>query len=144
MPVSTPAITVTKNPVSQEVAIGGTANFDIAVINSGEVALTNIQVIDSLCTLSALLGGDTNHNSILDVGETWTFTCTKNNVQSAFTNTVTAQGTVVGGPTVSDTANADVTIAPTSVPTLTEWGIILFVVIAMMGSVFYLRRRKKA
>ncbi len=144
MPTGTPAITVTKDPASQQVESGGTANFQITVTNSGTVALSNIQVTDPLCTLSGppLSGVTLQPNDHLD------FTCATSDVTSPFTNTVTAQGTVVGGPTVTDTADADVTIAmpvvAMPVPTLTEWGIILFVMISVTGSVYYLRRRKKA
>jgi len=33
---------------------------------------------------------------------------------------------------------------PTSVPTMTEWGMIIFVVLAGFGSIYYLRRQKRA
>jgi len=33
---------------------------------------------------------------------------------------------------------------PSAIPTMTEWGMILFVVLAALGSVYYMRRQKTA
>lgn len=35
-------------------------------------------------------------------------------------------------------------IAPISIPTMTEWGMIIFIVLAGIGSIYYLRRMKRA
>jgi hypothetical protein len=33
---------------------------------------------------------------------------------------------------------------PTDIPTLSEWGMVIFMVVAGLGSVYYLRRQRKA
>lgn len=146
--VNTPLISVIKSPSLQTVESGGTATFTITVTNPGSVTLGNIQVIDTLCSTLTGPVGDTGSDGILPTTETWTYTCMVNNVTSDFINSVTVSGTVPGGPTVSDHDEAEVAIpAPvtpvTPVPTLTEWGMILFMLIAGMGSFYYLRRSKR-
>ena len=48
-------------------------------------------------------------------------------------NTISGQTCIAPGPTVT-----------TSVPTLNEWGVIIFMVLAGLGSVYYLRKQKRA
>ena len=136
-----------KTPSSQTVASGGTATFTLTVRNPGSVPLHNIIVSDPQCTTLTGPTGDTSNPGILDTTETWTYTCTVNNVTSDFTNTVTATGTPPSGPDVFRSATAQVAVvvpaAPTQVPTMTEWGMIFFMLLAGLGSVYYLRRRKK-
>lgn len=45
---------------------------------------------------------------------------------------------------VNGSADPTCAAVPKSVPTMTEWGIIIFIVIAGLGSVYYLRRKKTA
>jgi len=146
--VDTPLISVTKTPGTQTVQSGGTATFNITVHNSGSVPLQNIQVVDAQCSAApTYISGDSNSDGILQTTETWTYTCTKTNVTTGFINSVTAYGTMVGGPTVSDTDEAQVIVkAPvitTVVPTMTEWGMIIFIILAGIGSIYYLRRQRK-
>jgi uncharacterized repeat protein (TIGR01451 family) len=148
LPISLPAITVIKSPADQAVLSGSNATFDITVTNTGTNApLHNIIVSDPQCTTLTGPTGDTNSDSILQTTETWVYTCTVNNVTSAFTNTVTATGTPPSGPDVFRSATAEVAVVvpapPTQVPTMTEWGMILFMLLAGLGSVYYLRRRKR-
>ena len=60
-------------------------------------------------------------------------------------------GTLVGnqltitqaGTTITCTiANTFTPVIPTSVPTLSEWGMIIFMVLMGLGSIYYLRRRR--
>jgi uncharacterized repeat protein (TIGR01451 family) len=142
-----PMITVIKTPSNQAVVSGGTATFTLTVRNPGSVPLHNIIVSDPQCTTLTGPAGDTNTDSILQTTETWVYTCTVNNVTSAFTNTVTATGTPPSGPDVFRSATAEVAVVaptpPTQVPTMTEWGMILFMLLAGLGSVYYLRKRKR-
>jgi len=146
--VDTPLISVLKTPGLQTVQSGGTATFTITVTNPGSVALGNIQVTDPQCsTLSAPVKSGGNQDALLDVGETWTYTCTVDNVTSGFINDVTVTGTVVGGPTVSDNDDAQVRVqSPPAkvIPTMTEWGMIIFIILAGLGSIYYIRRHRRA
>ena len=85
-PVTHPAIAIAKNPNSQTVTKGGTATFTITVTNTGDVALTNVVVTD-------VLSPNCNRNvGTLNPGQSVTYTCTKPNVQSDFTNIAVATG----------------------------------------------------
>lgn len=97
-----PAITVTKTPNVSEICSGGYVTFTFQVTNTGNQALTDVKLQDNIGTASCPIYltpnatttcggynvGDSNHNGILDVGETWTYSLT---VQEN-ANTVTTGG----------------------------------------------------
>jgi hypothetical protein len=116
---SAPGLTVTKVAESQVVHAGCNATFDITVTNSGSVALTSLKLVDNIGTAanpcyvtpvavdkanSHFNAGDTNNNGVLDVGETWKFSVT---VQEMGQN-VTSSGSC-GYCTTSSTAYDTVT-----------------------------------
>ena len=104
-------IDVQKNPPTQTVASGSNVNFTITVTNDGSVDLDLVVLTDAQCeTLTQTDNG--NGNTILEVNETWTYTCTVNNVTADFTNTVNASGTPPIGVDVTDRATAQVYVLP--------------------------------
>ncbi len=124
-PYYAPNYTLTKTAapivlVDGQDAFNDTA-YTITLVNTGNVSLTPSSVSDPSC---ALVGptGDTNANVLLDLGETWVYTCNRANLTSntgsptspdTVTNTVTAALTDPGGGaggTVTKTATADVTV----------------------------------
>ncbi len=116
----TPAISITKNPKSQSIATGATANFTIVVTNTGTLPLTNVSVSDPLspnCNqtssqIAALIGSST-----MAPGSSVTYNCSLANVTASFTNVATATGTGSNGQTVTATDNAPVTVtAPITPP----------------------------
>jgi uncharacterized repeat protein (TIGR01451 family) len=101
-PAAHPAIAIVKNPKSQTVTRGGTANFTITVTNTGDVALTNVTVTDPLSpNCNKTIG-------TLAPGASTSYTCTRANVTSNFTNVAVASGTA-GGTTVTAQDTAPVT-----------------------------------
>ena len=67
----------------------------------------------------------------------------------ALTNGISAFEFNADGQVEGNTSIDDVTIIigaprPTSVPTMTEWGMIIFIALAGLGSVYYLRRQGRA
>lgn len=87
---------------------GSNVTFQVNVVNNGNVALTSVNVSDPLCTLTPVSLG--NGDATLDVGETWSYTCTVNNV-AAGTLTNTASATAQGpAGQVSDSATATVSV----------------------------------
>ena len=108
--VEDPSLAVSKTPASQSVLTGTAATFTITVDNTGNVDVAAVMVNDPLCDSLVGPSGDTDGDSVLDVDETWTYTCTVNNVTADFTNSVTVTGTPPTGPDVSDGASADVTV----------------------------------
>jgi uncharacterized repeat protein (TIGR01451 family) len=103
MPVYGPAIRISQDPARTMVnpndadASHRQAKFYIAVINPGNVALTNIQVTNGQVP-------DCNRSfATLAPGAVQYYTCYKS-VTSSFVSTVTASGSPVGGgPAVNDT-----------------------------------------
>lgn len=106
-----PGINLQKTPPTQSVLSGQAANFQLLVSNTGNSALTNVQITDALCSVQPppRISGDTNNNNTLDAGEVWTYSCTVNNVTQNLTNSaaVTASS---GNQSVADTDTASVTV----------------------------------
>jgi len=101
-PATHPAITIVKNPKSQTVTVGHAATFTITVTNTGDVALTNVTVTDALSpNCNRTIG-------MLAPGASASYTCTRANVTSSFTNVAVASGTA-GGTTVTAQDTAPVT-----------------------------------
>src|SRR5262249_13685252 len=101
-PATHPAIPIVKNPKSQTVSSGGTATFTITVTNTGDVTLTNVTVNDPLSpNCNKTIG-------TLAPGASSSYTCTRANVTSNFTNVAVATGTA-GGTTVTAQDTAPVT-----------------------------------
>lgn len=97
------SIQILSTPATQEVAVGGTAIFQIKIINNGTTVLAPVNVAASLVS--------TCNRSIssLGAGFTYTYSCNKPSVQTPFSNTVTATGQQAGD-TVSATATSLVTL----------------------------------
>jgi uncharacterized repeat protein (TIGR01451 family) len=103
-----PAISVTKLPATQVVTSGATASFTIAVTNTGDVTLTNVNTTDALSPDCARTSAQIPALASLAPGQTVTYTCTSPAVTASFTNVVVATGTPPTGPNVSATASAAV------------------------------------
>ncbi len=105
-PVPQPAIAIVKNPKSQTVLVGATATFTITVTNTGNVTLTDVNVVDPLSPLCNRTKADIPALASMAPAATVTYTCTRPNVRAAFDNVATATGTPPTGPnvTANDTA----------------------------------------
>ena len=102
-PATHPAIAIVKNPKSQTVTSGGTATFTITITNTGDATLTNVTVNDPLSpNCNKTIG-------TLAPGASSSYTCTRANVTSNFTNVAVATGTA-GGTTVTAQDTAPVTV----------------------------------
>ncbi len=87
---------------AQTVATGGDATFTITVTNNGTEDLCNVVVSDPnglACEMTY-----TDNGGVLAIGDTWTYTCTVNDVTASFTNTATvnAQGCTSGTNVTDD------------------------------------------
>lgn len=94
---------------------GGSVTYGYTVTNIVQGApLSNVTVTDDTCAPVGFVGGDANVDSLLQSGETWTYSCTMN-LTEATTNVATAQGSY-GGQTFTDKAEATVTVAEPTPP----------------------------
>jgi uncharacterized repeat protein (TIGR01451 family) len=99
------SLDIGKRPDVQYISPGETAYFTITVTNTGQIALTEVQVDDAAAadcsrTITQIIPAD---------GSSYTFNCQADSVGVSFTNTVVATGTFVSGPgrVVSDTSYVD-------------------------------------
>ena len=125
-----PAIHVVKsaNPTGLP-AGGGSVTYTYTVTNAGNVPLTSVSVSDNKCSPVTYVSGDANANNLLDLTESWTYSCTTT-ITATTTNTATATGHY-GDATVTDQAQATVTVTipnivtpsptPTPTPTVTPF-----------------------
>lgn len=116
-----PLIHITKIPSKTNLTEGGgMITYTETVTNHGEVALSNVNVIDDKCSPVNYISGDTNGDMKLDITERWTYTCQTNLIRTT-TNIATASGSA-NGLVARDNANATVVVAG-SVPTLPKTGL---------------------
>ena len=103
--VRNPDIDIDKTPASQIVRPGETATFTIEVTNTGNVTLTDVTVDDPLAPdCDADLG-------TLAPDASTAYTCEVANVTEGFTNVAEASGTPPAGQDVTDSEDADVSVA---------------------------------
>jgi hypothetical protein len=82
--------------------------------NTGDDPISGVTVSGSICGTATYVSGDSNSNSILDPGETWTYTCSHTfNSAGSFTDHATATGTdnVDDQAAPEENASASVTVA---------------------------------
>ncbi|MBZ0327335.1 MAG: DUF11 domain-containing protein, partial [Altibacter sp.] len=87
------------------IAPGQSINYDFTVTNQGNIAISSVEVndplIDPVNPIPGPASGDTNNNSILDVGEVWTYTASyvvqqSDIINGQVVNTAEVDGTVTG------------------------------------------------
>jgi uncharacterized repeat protein (TIGR01451 family) len=100
---------IDKATSTPSIGVGGTASYSYTVTNDGDVPLANVTVTDDKCSPVVSTGGDTNSNALLDLTETWTYSCSIA-LSADTTNTATATGYDVTGQPVTDTDTADVDV----------------------------------
>lgn len=105
-------VRVTKAAAASMVYTGTTVTYTYTVANLGNGPVANVTATDDHCAPLVYVAGDTDTNDLLDVAESWTFTCAAV-LTGDTTNTATMGGTDLLGETVSDQAEATVdVIAP--------------------------------
>lgn len=104
-----PVITVDKSAGAATVRTGSSVTYTYEVSTAGTESLTNVAVIDDKCSPVGFTGGDTDGDSQLDPGETWTYSCTTT-LSSDTVNTATASAKDDEGNTATDTDTATVDV----------------------------------
>ncbi len=117
VPPVPPLIDVVKVPSPLALPAGpGLVTYTYTLKNIGTVPVTNVTMIDDSCGPTALISGDTNSDSKLDVTETWTYRCSTN-LTATHTNTVVATGWA-NSISATDIAYATVVVGAPVVPPL--------------------------
>jgi hypothetical protein len=88
------------SPPGSTLVAGSPANFTYIVANTGNVPLANVTVTDDNGTpgtpaddfVAVYVSGDANANSMLDIGEEWTFSAARVGMLGQYTGTATATG----------------------------------------------------
>ena len=105
-------VLVTKTASASMVYAGASVGYTYTVANLGNGPVASVTATDDHCAPLVYATGDANVNDLLDVAESWTFTCTTT-LNTTTTNTATIGGTDLLGEPVSDQDTATVaTIAP--------------------------------
>lgn len=159
-------LSVTKTDSPDPVVAGSNLTYTITATNTNNTntAATNVTLVDTLPAgvtfVSASAGcafdgvdkvtcnlGIISANSSKQV----TITITVNElITGTITNSVSVGGSEPDCDTGNNSASADTVVVapveappPVGIPTLTEWGMIIFMIFAGLGSVYYLRRQRR-
>ncbi|MDJ0843839.1 MAG: SdrD B-like domain-containing protein [Crocosphaera sp.] len=98
------------NPTGPEIPVGETATFTYEVTNTGDIALDNVEVIDDNGTpddtsddfAPTFVGGDTDGDGKLDVGEVWEYEATRTVTEGQYSNIGMVTGHAPNGTIVMD------------------------------------------
>lgn len=121
-----PHTTLTVTPSTDSGTIPLDVTYTYKETNDGTDAIANVSITDDLCSPLTRTGGDVDADNVLDVGETWTFTCArtfttagtfKNDVKGTGIDVVDQQPAPLETATVTVTASAPVVATTTTVPT---------------------------
>ncbi len=151
VPLPPPLIHLVKTPSQYILSSSGPITYTYKVTNPGTVALNNVSVVDNKCSPVSGRLGDVNGNNMLDVSETWTYTC-RMNLAANTVNTGTAEGSA-NGLTAIDFSIATVMVTPPILPksginsggqNSVPWNIIIPAGLLAVLSSLYLGRKKFA
>ena len=117
----TPAMTVVKSTPTTTIGAPVTINYSIVVTNTGNVSLSGVTPVDTLPNGTngtvSFVSGDGNANSVLDVGEAWTYSASYAATQAdiklgtALVNNVSVTSAQTPTP-VSSSATTSITLGP--------------------------------
>jgi len=112
-----PLINVRKVPSPLNLPAGpGPVTYTYTVTNPGRIPMHDVTLTDDKCSNVKFVSGDTNNDSLLDITETWMYTCTTTLAQTTI-NYATARG--IGNDMAAvDTAIAEVIVGVPVVPPL--------------------------
>ena len=109
-----PGINVAKSPSTPVVVSGETVTYTYVVTNTGAEPLANVTIGDDKCPAVSFVSGDANGDTLLDVSETWRYTCAQA-ITVNTTNVVTVTGDDDDGNTATDTDTASVAVIRPSI-----------------------------
>lgn len=121
--VTEPAATLVKVavPVTGQAPLSVTYTYTLTNASPTGSAIREVSLVDDNCSPVSRTGGDANANNVLEVTETWTFTCTRSfTAAGTFPNVSTATGTddVDSRPVPIAPARASVTVTAAPTPAI--------------------------
>ncbi|WP_240632164.1 DUF7507 domain-containing protein [Methanohalophilus halophilus] len=125
------------DPQGPKVEVGSTVEWEYVVTNTGGANLTNINVTDDQGVIPVFQSSDLNNDTILEPGETWTYTANGTAEVGQYVNNATATGEYEG-ETVEDIDPSHYYGEEKDVPTAHP---LLTVALIGMGIVLFLRRK---
>jgi hypothetical protein len=152
--VSIVNVTKVTNP-----APAGNINFTYRVTNPGLVPLSDVSVTDDKCSNMSGKLGDTNGNGLLDIDESWIYTCTTaltqtttdtvkvtasgNGLNAADESTITINidNSIPGGTPLFDVAISPAVGVASSSFKIIVWGILSVVLLALIIFFFFTRKK---
>lgn len=107
-----PRIDIDKSADPPSATPGQTVTYTYVVTNPGDGPLRDVQVGDDKCSPVTFAGGDADADGLLDVGESWTYTCAQviGSSGSSLTNIGTVTAVDGTGATVSADDSETITI----------------------------------
>jgi uncharacterized repeat protein (TIGR01451 family) len=156
-------LSITK-PCQGTVHAGSEIDYTITVHNDGPSTATDTQVVDTLPTGVTFVSATSSQGSGCTYDGVVTVTCDLGTIAPSGSATITLTVQVNIGTTgsISNTASVSsaetdpdpdnntsaacstTVTAPVAVPALTDWGMLIFIILAGMISVYYLRRQRKS
>ncbi|HEX2831464.1 MAG TPA: DUF11 domain-containing protein, partial [Thermoanaerobaculia bacterium] len=153
---SVPAVSadlrVTKSATPMVVAVGGTLDYILTIVNDGPDTATNVVVNDPLPANFTRLSATSTQGSC---SGTTTVTCTIGTMLDGATVTVTIHGTVNGAGSLANTATVSATesdptpannsstatpaIGSSNIPTVSEYGLMLLAALLGIAALFAMR-----
>jgi len=117
VPPVPPLIEIVKVPAPLSLPAGpGSVLYTYTLHNIGTVPVNTVKLLGDTCSPIVRQSGDLNSNNILEVNETWVYTCATT-LPATHTNTVTATGWA-NGIMATDIASATVVVGQPIVPPL--------------------------
>jgi hypothetical protein len=95
IPIVPPLIHLVVEPDDFVVLPGETVTYTYTVTNIGTETMSDVSITDDTCSPLSDPAGDTNSNDLLEVSETWIYTCAMSLTESTIT-TATAEGSANG------------------------------------------------
>jgi uncharacterized repeat protein (TIGR01451 family) len=84
------------DPTGPSITVGGPVTWTYVVCNTGNVALTDIEVTDDMGVTPVYVSGDEGEAGVLEVGECWTYTATGTAELGQYENNACVDGTWLG------------------------------------------------
>jgi len=159
-------LSITKTDSPDPVPAGSTLNYTLTVSNAGPSSALNTQVLDTLPAGVSFISAIASKGTGCNFDLVNTITCDLGTILPGGSATITISvqvssslpvGTNLvntatvhsdetdpdqGNNTATATTQTTAPLPPVSVPTMTEWGLISFMLFAGAGSVYYLRRKR--